>query len=403
MRAAITRAERETRINQRGGALFGAAFAALLSVLPVQASCDGSSEGSAGCANAEGCKPPDDGGADSPEGSAGTAGTAGAGGFAGTGGTGLGAGLEFDDCESDEDCAAPRVCRAMNLGATAKRCTRPCSTTSECMTGTRCNLGTGHCAFEDNGKPCQGPGICAEACLGQGYCTSLCASGFECPGGWGCVPTSSGNKACVRLDQECDATSYSACLSQEHCDEQTLLAGGCTIQCDSADDCPQRAIGLPAWRCEEGACTRPDKVRGAIPKGETTAWACDASNEVVNLCADGLTLDSPPTLSCPGSQPLSTTGPCFQSCRYDGGCGFGWACVGVGIFDASGQRFGLCMRTGPAELGEACTRNEDCVFGLCHDEICSRDCTVDDVCPRGFNCVAGGASDVEGNPFMLCE
>lgn len=80
------------------------------------------------------------------------AGTGGTGGAAGTGGSPTG-GVEFDDCGSDADCSVPLACRAMNVGGTVKRCTRLCSMSSQCMTGTRCTYDTGFCAFDDDGKP----------------------------------------------------------------------------------------------------------------------------------------------------------------------------------------------------------------------------------------------------------
>lgn len=121
---------------------------------------------------------------------------------------------------------------------------------------------------------------------------------------------------------------------------------------------------------------------------------------MVNLCADALTFDAAPSLSCPVSVSVPTSGPCVQSCRYGGGCGHGYACVGVA--ELGGQRVGICIQTGAAEVGQGCAKNEDCLFGLCNGSICSRDCTVDGACPSGFSCVSGGAPNIEGKPFMLC-
>ena len=397
------------------------------------------------------CEPPADGGADAGDdggagaaglggtggvagsggetggagGTAGTGGVAGAGGTAGTGGTGTGGtaggtggtaggtggtggtagsaatGTEFDLCASDADCSAPRVCRAMSVGG-AMRCTRLCSMSSQCMAGTRCTYGTGYCAFDDDGNPCNGTGQCGDACAGLGYCTSMCNTALDCPGGWGCVGSSSGGKACVRLDQLCDMANYGACLSQAHCDEQTMLVGGCTIQCTTVNDCPQRALGLPSWYCQQGACVRPDDVWGAVPKGETTQWACEPiHNTVVNLCADALTFDVAPSLSCPVSVSVPTGGGCVQSCRYAGGCGHGWACVGLA--DLGGQRVGICIRTGFGEVGQGCSANEDCLFGLCDAGQCSRDCTHDGVCPSGSVCIAAGGANIEGKPYRICK
>lgn len=341
------------------------------------------------------------GGMSGTGGTAGIGGTAGTGGTAGAGGSTTG-GVEFDYCGSDADCSAPLACRAMNVGGTVKRCTRLCSMSSQCMTGTRCTYDTGFCAFDDDGKPCNGTGQCGDACAALGYCSSECNTALDCPGGWGCVGASTGGKACVRLDQLCDASNYSACLSQAHCDNETMLVGGCTIQCTTVNDCPQRALGLPTWYCNQGVCIRPDDVWGAVPKGDTTQWACEPyNNTVVNLCADALTFDAAPALTCPVSVSVPTSGGCVQSCRYSGGCGYGWGCVGLG--EMAGQRVGICIRAGAGEVGQGCANNEDCLFSLCDNGTCSRDCTVDGVCPTGFSCIAGGSPNVEGMQYRICK
>ena len=210
----------------------------------------------------------------------------------------------------------------------------------------------------------------------------------------------------MRLDQLCSASNTSKCLSASHCDDQTLLVGGCTIQCTAATDCPQRAQGLASWTCQDYgvgiACVRPGEVWGAIPKGETTQWACDPTNNaVVNLCADALTFDAAPALSCPVSTAVLTTGPCIQSCLYTGGCGYGWMCVGRGQLQ-NGSRIGLCSRTGMGEIGTFCTTDEQCVFGLCENGFCSRDCTADGVCPSGKTCTNAGGPAIEGKAWRIC-
>jgi hypothetical protein len=149
-------------------------------------------------------------------------------------------------------------------------------------------------------------------------------------------------------------------------------------------------------------CLRPDDVWGAIPKGDPTQWACEPyNNTVVNLCADALTFDAAPSLSCPVSVSVPTTGSCVQSCRYSGGCGFGYACVGIAT--AGSQRIGICVETGAGEIGQGCAKNEDCLFGLCDSGLCSRDCSNDGVCPSGFSCIDGGAPLIESKAFRLCK
>jgi hypothetical protein len=264
--------------------------------------------------------------------------------------------------------------------------------------------------FDDDGGWCTDAGQCADACLynqvtSSGYCTSMCGSGADCPAQYGCFDTGSSGKACFRTDQVCDSGQWQQCLLQQLCDTQTLLVGACTMPCKSAGDCPQRAAGMsPSWYCQTGVCVRPDDVWGPLSKGETAQWAC-FQGQVVNLCADALTFDTKPTLNCPVSNAQVGTKPCVLSCRYGGGCGAGWACVGgIVAIQPSNLPIPICVRAGTAEIGQPCGANEDCLFGLCDGSVCSRDCTADGACPHAFSCVAASpAITVEGKPFRICK
>lgn len=368
------------------------------------------------------------GAGDGPGGSAGSAGTAGGAGSAGSGqagsagasgsaGTGGSSGelREFDRCSSDADCASPLVCRDMNKGHGDMRCTRPCTMSQQCMAGTKCTYGTNYCAFDDSGKPCSGvSGECNDACsTSVGYCTTMCSSGYDCPAGWACSPAT-GGKACLRLDQVCgmvlDQPDYSACLSQAHCDEQSMFIGGCTSQCSSANDCPQRPSALPRWTCDGVKCMRPGDTFGSVPKEEHTYWTCyDYGGPRVNLCADGLTLDQPPAeLDC-NNNPYAlvpSAGYCVQTCRYEGGCGWGYECVGHQVsLNGTATGLGLCVRKGSLGIGQPCSSDEACEFGLClKDEAkCSRDCSYDGVCPSGTTCQSAPGAPVDSTPFRVCK
>jgi hypothetical protein len=150
-------------------------------------------------------------------------------------------------------------------------------------------------------------------------------------------------------------------------------------------------------------------VFGPIKGGSPTEYYCN--NQVpVNLCNDGLntnfsssTPPTPPTVDCnsmsatPGNQGDS----CVNSCRYGGGCAYGFNCVALG--DLVTERIGVCMPSGAGEPGSACANNTQCVFGYCANNKCSRDCTVDGICPGGLQCNNGGAPAVEGQVFKRCE
>jgi hypothetical protein len=118
-------------------------------------------------------------------------------------------------------------------------------------------------------------------------------------------------------------------------------------------------------------------------------WACNQNSLPANMCADGLALDkTAPSLTCNETQTVAGSAMCMSTCRYTGGCGYGFACVG-GIATVGTVVTPICMRTGFAEVGQACSGDEKCIFGLCNAGKCSRDCSQDNVCPSGFQCSSG--------------
>lgn len=218
-------------------------------------------------------------------------------------------------------------------------------------------------------------------------------------------------RVCVRAEAYCSAQDPSACIVPAACDESpTLIVGGCTLACASASDCPRRAAGLPGWTCD-GLCRRPVDVYGPLEGGYTPAqYHCDANGNPVNLCNDAqhidfdaFTIPPPPPVNCASQQTFDGApgDACVDSCRYQGGCPHGFACSAVG--QVAGQRIGLCLPTGPGEVGAACQTDDQCVFGYCSGGKCSRDCTADGVCPTGSTCVAPGGPTVEGAAFRRCE
>jgi len=334
----------------------------------------------------------------------------------GTGGTGgtPGTGQELDLCGVDGDCVSTLRCKAMTKNGT-KRCTRACTSSSQCMSGTRCiDDGTGQfCLGDDIGRPCTEPSLCNYACVtSPGYCTAPCSSGSDCPNGWGCMPI--GNPAinvCVKAEALCDQGNTASCIVPSACDlSPSLILGGCTLACNTAADCPQRAIPLAPWSCD-GLCRRPADVYGPLPGGyQPTEWHCDPYSNPVVLCNDaqhidfvGFTIPATPNVNCQST--MTTQGAsndaCVNSCRYQGGCPHGFACVGVG--GVSNQRIGLCLPTGQTEPGQTCTSGTSCAFGYCSNGVCSRDCSADGICPGGTTCVPGGAPAVEGMTFQRCE
>jgi hypothetical protein len=320
---------------------------------------------------------------------------------------------ELDACQNDVDCAAPLLCKPMVVAGT-KRCTRPCNSNGDCISGTRCLVlgGAKACVADDVGRPCNVPSACNFACFvpGPQYCTVPCATGADCPNGYGCMPVS-GQRVCIKAEADADQCqgANKKCIVPAACDD-TILVTSCTLACDTPADCPERAAGLPPWTCD-GLCRRPQGVVGPLPEGAPAEYAC-LNGQVVNLCNDGQHIDfanftqpSPPALNCPVNVSVqgSPGDSCVDSCRYQGGCPYGYACRAAASLDNGASAVGLCMPTGFGEVGAACAKDGDCAFGWCAKGKCSRDCTADGVCPTGSTCVPTGNPPVEGLTGKRCE
>ncbi len=330
-------------------------------------------------------------------------------------------GAALDRCVSQFECAQGLVCKSFGG---EKRCTPACPTVGAnplCPAGTRCEgiSGSKYCAPSDIGKPCTSGTNCNYACLvAQNYCTGNCTTAADCPNGWGCMPVG-GERICVKAAATCDGVDNSKCVVPAACDlSPALIVGSCTLACTDPSDCPQRALGMSPWTCD-GLCRRPSgdgtAVYGPLEGGTTPPqWACNGLGQVVNVCGDGQHVDfntfmipEPPVVDC--SSNTTTKGlpgdACVDSCRYVGGCPFGYTCAAVGSIGAS-NRIGLCLPSfGSAKIGALCTRHADCFFGYCNltKGKCSRDCSWDGFCPTGSSCVRGGGPDVESLPFRRCE
>jgi hypothetical protein len=352
------------------------------------------------------------GGSGAQGGAGGTGAQGGSGGTGAQGGGGSPGTLgELDLCGAG-DCASGLTCRALVVGG-PERCTRSCSSDDECMQGTRCIDDL--CLGDDIGRTCSAAASCNFACItGPNYCTAECQSGDDCPNGYGCMPVGSpAIDVCVRAEALCGPGDTAACIAPAACDlSPNLILGSCTTVCDTAADCPQRAAPLAPWTCDAGGiCRRPGDVYGPLPGGfQPTEWHCDGSFNPVVLCNDaqhidfiGFTIPPAPSVDCGAS--VTTTGAandaCVDSCRYDGGCAHDFACVAVG--GISGQRIGLCLPTGNLEPGAGCSNDTQCAFGYCSNGSCSRDCTLDGICPNGTTCTAAGGPPIEGQPFRRCE
>jgi len=319
----------------------------------------------------------------------------------------------LDACTNDSQCSSG-LCKPYYTGGPS-RCTKSCSSNADCMQNARCIVlgGQSVCVGNDVGRDCNLATDCSFACLtAQRYCTASCTTASDCPNGYGCMPVGTpAQRVCVKAAAPCGPGDTGACIASSACD-QTGLVSSCTLACSSAADCPQRAQGLAPWYCD-GVCRRPADVYGPLGNGEPAEYACNASSTVISICNDAqhmnfgaFTVPNPPAVSCAAATttPGAAGDVCVDSCRYSGGCTFGHACTALG--GVGGQRIGLCLPSlGNGEVGTSCTTDGDCFFGYCNRNTskCSRDCTVDGLCPTGSTCVAGTAPNVEGRVFKRCE
>ncbi|APR80514.1 Hypothetical protein A7982_05861 [Minicystis rosea] len=282
------------------------------------------------------------------------------------------------------------------------------------MSGTVCEAvgAENYCVGNDTGRACTMANACNFACLNSQYCTVQCNSGADCPNGFGCMEISN-TRVCVKAAEYCEMGNAAGCIAPAACDlSPDMYVGGCTLVCDTAADCPQRAAGFPPWTCD-GLCRRPPDVFGPLEGGFTPAlYVNDCQGKVVNVCNDGQHIDfnafnipSTPAATCGAINPSEgiATDSCLDSCRYQGSCAYGFSCVAVGGINNNQQRIGLCLPNGGGEVGAACQHDSQCVFGYCSNNKCSRDCTADGICPTGFSCVAAGGPAVEGAPFRRCQ
>ena len=98
-----------------------------------------------------------------------------------------------------------------------------------------------------------------------------CNSGADCPNGYGCMAVN-GQNICIKAEAPCATGSTAECIAPAACDESAqMVVGGCTLACNSAADCPQRAVGFSPWTCDAGGiCRRPPDVFGPLQNGATT-------------------------------------------------------------------------------------------------------------------------------------
>lgn len=280
------------------------------------------------------------------------------------------AGEYLDPCVARMDCRS-ELCLP-NPVSGQSFCSVVCDGSSDCSASDVCMGppdGVMGCLTVDTGKSCSTTtpetclfGLCMAAGPGDGLCTRECATALDCPAGYSCSTVNgsgTGPRVCARVDQRCPGGAED-CVSGL-CVKNTFCVGDCR----SISDCP------PNHDCTNVGATNVclPMSGGVAGLGETCAAA--------NQCRSGL---------CAGT----CTTPCAVTRSWGQQCPVGWGCIPVD--NGEGGNSLVCARSGTGVVGDACSDNEDCLWGLCvttegGDTLCSRFCN-DGFCPSGFTCDA---------------
>lgn len=322
-----------------------------------------------------------------------------------------GRGAYLDLCSSGAACMSGDCFLAP--GAGEGLCTRPCSATfyGGCGVGMVCAFGpggstAGRCVPDDTGARCLvSSNNCARYCYAGGptnpaHCTRECNTARDCPAGFACQPTTTASgttRVCVEVEQPCNrAADCATNLCQGY--------GGCTAQCGSDGDCPQRltidagngqVVALPPWRC-----LTVDNLRRCVPPRFELGGDLEGADPLGGVCR----------LTAGGNRCYSgvcdtDSNTCVQGCTPAGGCPTGTACRTWLPDGPSGQLLLVCRPNGNLPPGAACNSAAQCQSALCLGEgaagYCTRFCTSDD-CPTGMRCTPAGTS-LNGIPLSLCQ
>lgn len=176
-----------------------------------------------------------------------------------------------------------------------------------------------------------------------GYCIDVCSSGVDCFNGYGCMVAGSFSvKVCVKIEVYCNQGDIGACFGSVFCDQSPqLFVAGCITVCFFVSDCLQWVSGLFLWICDGVLCRRFVDIMGSLVGGFVLVlYYCDYESEEHNMCGDGLYMDFNNFIIlvpfvCVFFNVLvdgQINDVCFNFCFYEGGCVYGFVCVGLGDF-----------------------------------------------------------------------
>ncbi len=194
-----------------------------------------------------------------------------------------------------------------------------------------------------------------------------------------CVST--GEEICNNMDDNCDGVVDEGCVATgQNCADSSQCSSGRCEMTDAGRRCVESCDPLrPRVGCPSGTyCSQSEGCDGRCVPGDAgmglNGAACERDTDCESLFCANLLGESQCLSPCQGG-----AGTCFadEICAApEGACG---VCVTEGIFSE------------PANMGEGCAANEECVTGLClteaTDPYCSATCEDDGDCPSSFHCL----------------
>lgn len=299
---------------------------------------------------------------------------------------------EDNDCddEVDEGCSALGEACAANdecVGALCEETAigRVCTAACDPM---RPDLG---CApgFYCAAAGCDG--FCVPGTAGDGFLGSACEADTDC-GSLRCADRGDGRRTCL---EACQA-DRAMCLGGEVCN--LAEASECGLCVGAAGFEGTRGLGEPCGdddQCRSGICAE----RGGLRECAAPCAGDDSCDEgfrcyVVERSPDGTRepLCLVDRLQPVGSRCVDSTDCggavcaqrgalrwCTVSCDTDGDCPRGFECVEAGTSQVCSPFLALD--------GEACTGNGDCASNICASNgLCTRLCNLDEPCSPGLEC-----------------
>ncbi len=243
-----------------------------------------------------------------------------------------------DSCKKDSDCRSG-ICLKFT-----QKCSNICKNDQDCPTGLKCQLAS----LRRSGVLGKVK-ICLTSTPSCATKATACSSGQVCTR----IVSDSGEfkLACVAENSKGKVVG-AVCQQHSDCKSQFCYAGRCTKPCyDDVKLCPQGYV-----------CQKRTLSQSGYP--DITASLCLVPNTGITCSSDK----------------VCTPGSGAEYCR---------------VIEKNGQLRALCSdkTSGTKKTGEACTKDEDCIYGTCLpvERICSKRCKDASDCSKGkgLACVIG--------------